>query len=289
MKVTEFFIGFGPKLVSFRRGETEYGIKPIPLGAYVRIVGHEQPRGGRAGRRGPHLPREGLLGPVAGGAGRPVHEPGHRLRAAVRPQRRLRHRQPDQVDGARDRRRAPPRPTPGSQPGDRVVSLAGVPITTFKQFGTVVQDNAGKQVDLVVDRDGQQVTLTPTIGWALADSIGDTLAPLAVRRQAGQGRRSARGRLRRLRRRARLRPRRAPSTCSSMRDGNLLPHPIDRPDRHAGGAARRRWPRLHRGLQPVRHRASGADRGRRRARVASSATWSPRRSAASGGSSRRPA
>jgi membrane-associated protease RseP (regulator of RpoE activity) len=53
-----------------------------------------------------------------------------------------------------------------------------VPITTFKQFGTVVQDNAGKQVDLVVDRDGQQVTLTPTIGWALADSIGDTLAPL---------------------------------------------------------------------------------------------------------------
>ncbi len=66
MKVTEFFVGFGPKLFSFRRGETEYGIKPIPLGAYVRIVGHEQPRGGRAGRRGPHLPREGLLGPAAG-------------------------------------------------------------------------------------------------------------------------------------------------------------------------------------------------------------------------------
>ncbi len=39
MKVTEFFLCFGPKLWSFRRGETEYGIKLIPLGAYVKIVG----------------------------------------------------------------------------------------------------------------------------------------------------------------------------------------------------------------------------------------------------------
>lgn len=39
MKATEFFIGFGPKLWSFRRGETEYGFKGIPLGAYVRIIG----------------------------------------------------------------------------------------------------------------------------------------------------------------------------------------------------------------------------------------------------------
>ena len=39
MKVTEYFAGFGPKLWSFRRGETEYGIKGIPLGGYVKIVG----------------------------------------------------------------------------------------------------------------------------------------------------------------------------------------------------------------------------------------------------------
>ena len=39
MKVTEFFLGFGPRIWSFRRGETEYGIKAIPAGAYVRIVG----------------------------------------------------------------------------------------------------------------------------------------------------------------------------------------------------------------------------------------------------------
>lgn len=39
MKATEFFAGFGPKLWSFRRGETEYGLKLLPLGGYVRIVG----------------------------------------------------------------------------------------------------------------------------------------------------------------------------------------------------------------------------------------------------------
>ncbi|WP_421120376.1 M50 family metallopeptidase [Aquihabitans daechungensis] len=39
MKVTEFFLGFGPKIWSVRRGETEYGIKVIPAGAYVKIPG----------------------------------------------------------------------------------------------------------------------------------------------------------------------------------------------------------------------------------------------------------
>ena len=39
MKATEFFFGFGPKLYSFVRGETEYGIKAIPAGGYVRIAG----------------------------------------------------------------------------------------------------------------------------------------------------------------------------------------------------------------------------------------------------------
>ena len=39
MKATEFFFGFGPKLWSTQRGETEYGVKAIPLGGYVRIIG----------------------------------------------------------------------------------------------------------------------------------------------------------------------------------------------------------------------------------------------------------
>ena len=39
MKVTEFFVGFGPRLYSRVHGETEYGIKAIPAGGYVRILG----------------------------------------------------------------------------------------------------------------------------------------------------------------------------------------------------------------------------------------------------------
>jgi RIP metalloprotease RseP len=39
MKATEAFFGFGPRLWSTRRGETEYGVKAFPLGGYVRIIG----------------------------------------------------------------------------------------------------------------------------------------------------------------------------------------------------------------------------------------------------------
>src|SRR5690606_30045952 len=43
VKVTEYFVGFGPTLWSRRRGETEYGVKAVPLGGYVRMVGMYPP------------------------------------------------------------------------------------------------------------------------------------------------------------------------------------------------------------------------------------------------------
>jgi regulator of sigma E protease len=49
MRVESFFLFFGPKIWSFKRGETEYGIKCIPLGGYVKINGmnpeEEMPHG----------------------------------------------------------------------------------------------------------------------------------------------------------------------------------------------------------------------------------------------------
>ena len=55
MRVERFSLFFGPMLVKFRRGETEYGIGPIPLGGYVKITGmnphEEHPARGR--RRAP--------------------------------------------------------------------------------------------------------------------------------------------------------------------------------------------------------------------------------------------
>ena len=45
MKVTEFFLGFGPTIWSFRRGETEYGLKSIPAGARPQRRRARGPRG----------------------------------------------------------------------------------------------------------------------------------------------------------------------------------------------------------------------------------------------------
>jgi membrane-associated protease RseP (regulator of RpoE activity) len=39
MRVPQYMVGFGPTVWSWRRGETEYGVKAIPLGGYIRIVG----------------------------------------------------------------------------------------------------------------------------------------------------------------------------------------------------------------------------------------------------------
>ena len=39
MKATQYFAGFGPTLFSFRRGETEYGLKAVPAGGFVKIIG----------------------------------------------------------------------------------------------------------------------------------------------------------------------------------------------------------------------------------------------------------
>ena len=48
VKVTQYMVGFGPTLFSRRRGETEYGVKVIPLGGYVRMIGMFPPRPGDA-------------------------------------------------------------------------------------------------------------------------------------------------------------------------------------------------------------------------------------------------
>jgi membrane-associated protease RseP (regulator of RpoE activity) len=50
VKCTQYMVGFGPTIWSRRRGETEYGLKAIPLGGYVRMVGMFPPAPGRPAR-----------------------------------------------------------------------------------------------------------------------------------------------------------------------------------------------------------------------------------------------
>lgn len=46
VRVTQYMIGFGPTVLSRTRGETEYGLKAIPLGGYIRMIGMFPPHKG---------------------------------------------------------------------------------------------------------------------------------------------------------------------------------------------------------------------------------------------------
>ncbi|TFD49023.1 RIP metalloprotease [Cryobacterium frigoriphilum] len=50
VKVTQYMIGFGPTLFSKKKGETEYGVKAIPLGGYIAMIGMFPPRNGEGVR-----------------------------------------------------------------------------------------------------------------------------------------------------------------------------------------------------------------------------------------------
>jgi membrane-associated protease RseP (regulator of RpoE activity) len=62
IKVPEFFVGFGKTIWSRKVGETEFGVKMIPLGGYVRMIGMLPPaKGGTLGRSRRTGPFQGLI------------------------------------------------------------------------------------------------------------------------------------------------------------------------------------------------------------------------------------
>jgi membrane-associated protease RseP (regulator of RpoE activity) len=178
MKVTEFFLFFGPKIWSFKRGETEYGIKLIPLGAYVRIIGmsnidpdvppDDEPRTFRQQSYPKRLlvvsagsimhllqafvlfviifsvmgvPGNSTLAERLGGE--PVDEADWSVGYVVE-------------DSAAE--------AAGLEPGDDVVRIDGKAVTTFDDVGPLVAPNPGETVELVVLRDGERVELEATLG-----------------------------------------------------------------------------------------------------------------------------
>ena len=64
VRVGQYMIGFGRTVFSFRRGETEYGIKAIPLGGYISMAGMFPPPKSR--RRRPEREHRVLPDPRAG-------------------------------------------------------------------------------------------------------------------------------------------------------------------------------------------------------------------------------
>lgn len=162
MKATEYFLGFGPRLWSFTRGETEFGVKAIPAGGYVRIVGmssfeevppEDEPRTYRAATNGRRMVvilagvtvnilLAWMLFTVAiAGRGYLVEGPGTTVRQVV-------------ADSAAAQG--------GVRAGDRFVAVDGRPVGSWDDLKTAIEARGGEATTFVVVRDGERVTLEAT-------------------------------------------------------------------------------------------------------------------------------
>ena len=179
MKVTEFFVGFGPRIWSKQRGEVEYGVKPVPLGAYVRIVGMndleevDPADEGRTYREKGYWARLRvvLAGPFMNFA------IGFVLLVVLFACFPVATNSDWKVDQAQAQSAAL---VAGLRHGDLLVSIDGRPVSTFDSFGKVIQRRAGEPVTIVVRRDGHPVTIHATVGWVLTDKAVTDLAPVEV-------------------------------------------------------------------------------------------------------------
>lgn len=170
MKCTEFFLGFGPKIWSVRKGETEYGLKLIPAGAYVKIVGMhdieevDPADESRTYRQQPFWQRFGVA--VAGST---VHfilaislifvilvgfgMPGGSIVNQNDAKWRVGSVSEDSAASAA-----------GLREGDDIVAIDGTPTATFDDLRDVVMDKPEQEVVLTVERDGQEREIPTTLG-----------------------------------------------------------------------------------------------------------------------------
>ncbi len=168
MKVTEFFVGFGPRLWSVRKGETEYGVKALPLGGYVKIIGMtnledvdpgDEPRTYRQ----QSFPRR-LSVAVAGSFMHFViafvlllvlHSTTGLIRF---------DQDPLPVIGEISKLETGPSPAQraGLQVGDRIISVDGQRVGEWTDLRNYIQDHPGSRLPFVLERDGREMTVVVT-------------------------------------------------------------------------------------------------------------------------------
>lgn len=167
MKVTEYFLGFGPRLWSIRKGETEYGVKAIPAGGYVRIIGmsnledvapEDEPRTYRqkgywrrlsvavAGSTMHFIIAFILLWVLFSAVGIPDD-------ANLKP-----------VVGTISKLSTGPSPAQqaGFRVGDRIVAVDGNPVSDWDSLPTYIRARPEESITFDVVRDGQRIQLHAT-------------------------------------------------------------------------------------------------------------------------------
>lgn len=176
-KATKFFIGFGPTLWSFRRGETEYGIKMIPAGGFVKIVGmnpYEEVAPEDEHRSYPNRPKWQRAIMIAAGPathwplaflilvitattiGFPTGEVTNVV-AAIE----------TTIDGEQT-----PAAEAGLLPGDLITEVNGTEVTTWLETRRAIRDNAGQPTTFTFIRDGEEREVTVALGTAIFDEEG---------------------------------------------------------------------------------------------------------------------
>jgi membrane-associated protease RseP (regulator of RpoE activity) len=176
MKVTQFFVGFGQTLWSFQMGETEYGVKAIPFGGFVKIVGmtsleddvplEDEPRSFRskpgwqriivlaAGSFEHFLLAFVLLFVLAVGIG--LANSNSPTVGAIDPCVPTNATATHCVKGNPES----PAAKAGLRPGDKIIALAARPVHTWTQLGDAIRRHpAGQPVAVTVLRHGHTRTL----------------------------------------------------------------------------------------------------------------------------------
>jgi regulator of sigma E protease len=162
VRVLTFSLGFGPKLLAFKRGDTEYCISAIPLGGYVKMAG-ENPDDARTGASDEFLSKSKwerfqvlIMGPVMNLALAIVVMALVLYQGA--PQAAFSSRPP--VIGSVESGSVAE--SGGIRPGDLVVSVDGREVETWDRFAMAIGTKANRQVSLVLVRDGKPLNLLLT-------------------------------------------------------------------------------------------------------------------------------
>jgi regulator of sigma E protease len=169
VRVLVFSLGFGPKLVSWRRGDTEYCISAIPLGGYVKMAG-EMGGDGTAdfSVQLENKPDEFLsktkwqrfqifvAGPLMNILFAMVVLTFVLWQGATEP---VYLQQPAKVGSVLAGSVAE---KVGIKPGDVIVRVADKPITTWEQLDYATMPRAGREIDVVIERDGTPQTMRVT-------------------------------------------------------------------------------------------------------------------------------